>query len=257
MNGNKKIILIVIIVAIVAVLAVLVFKTINDNSNINPNPDGKESGDNIETNEDDGLAAKVKIETVKLHNTGDNSYIDCMYPEIRSFDDKEFEEYINNQIAINIMEYRDEIAYMIDDDTLDVTLYKYTADYDKYTWGDYLTLVVNQDYQTGGIRSNTWKDIYNIDASTERLIYLKDLFEPTVDYETAIVEEVMKQSDDIGYKILGGDGLKKLPTRQQFYIQGGELIIYFDPSEIAANEYGELSFKMPFKLNEDGFFEVN
>ena len=55
---------------------------------------------------------------------------------------------------------------------------------------------------------------------------------------------------------MGGDGLKKLPTKQKFYIRDGNLILYFDPSEVAANKYGALEFEMPFEIDAEGFFEV-
>ena len=55
---------------------------------------------------------------------------------------------------------------------------------------------------------------------------------------------------------MGGDGLQKLPTKQKFYIRDGNLILYFDPSEVAANKYGALEFEMPFEIDSEGYFEV-
>ena len=41
-------------------------------------------------------------------------------------------------------------------------LYNFVTSYDKYTCKNYLSLVIDQSYQTGGIRSEKWKDIYII-----------------------------------------------------------------------------------------------
>lgn len=250
----KKTLIIVAVAVVCVIIGVVGYNLIfNGNNGIKPPINIENSGD---VAQNDGLAAKAKVVAVTVKNKTDNISIDNTYPTINSFNNKEFENSINKEIANNITSYREEINYMVDDLTPDLKLYKYIATYDKYTWGDYLTLVVNQDYQTGGIRSNKWKDIYNINVRTERLIYLADLFDATTDYETAIIEEINKQANLKGYELLAGDGLKKLPTKQKFYIQNGKLFIYFDPSEVAATAYGELSFEMPFTLDSNGYFQI-
>ncbi len=249
----KKIIIILIAIIVVVGGIVMFAKLGNGSDVVGPTGDTVESGSTLE----EGLAAKVKVESVQARNATDQISVQCVYPKITSFENKEFENYINRLIANNVSEYRSEINSMVDDLTPDVKFYRYTADYTKDTWGNYLTLIINQDYQTGGIRSDTWKEIYNIDVSTERIIYLDDIFAATTDYESAIIAEVTKQAAEKNYKLMGGDGLTRLPTKQKFYIKDGKLFIYFDPSEIAAATYGALEFEMPFTLNSDGNFDVN
>ena len=251
----KKALIIAGVVVVCTIIGIVGYNLIFDSQGVKPPITvGGESGDNISGS--DGLAAKAKVVPVTVRNKTDNISIENVYPTITSFKNKEFENSINKQIANNISAYRAEINYMVDDLTPEVKLYKYVTDYDKYTWGDYLTLVVNQDYQTGGIRSNKWKDIYNINVKTERLVYLDDLFDATTEYEDAIVAEITKQADAKGYKLMGGDGITKLTTKQKFYIQDGKLVIYFDPSEIAGATYGELTFEMPFTMGSDGYFQI-
>ncbi len=251
---KKAVLIIFALAAVIGVSLFLFLKPGNNSNPVGPNINNENSGDVL--SEDEGRAAKVVVEAIPVKNKTDNIDVECTYPAIRSFSNKEFENNINKQIATNINEYRTEINYVVDDLTPEINLYKYRASYEKFTWGDYLTLVVSQDYQTGGIRSNTWKDIYNINVLTERIIYLSDLFEATTDYESAIIYEVTKQAEDKGYKLMGGDGLKKIPTYQKFYIKDGTLFIYFDPSEVAGAVYGALEFEMPFTLNSKGYFEV-
>ena len=251
----KKTLIIIAVALGCIIIGFLGYKMIFNSPNVNPPIDiGGNSGEVLNGN--DGLAAKAKVVAVTVRNRTDNISVENIYPTITSFKNKEFENSINKQIADNISAYRAEMSYMVDDLTPDIKLYKYVTSYDKYTYGDYLTLVVNQDYQTGGIRSNKWKDIYNINVRTERLIYLSDLFDATTDYESAIVEEITKQANAKGYELMGGDGISKLPTKQKFYIQDGKLIIYFDPSEVAGATYGELTFEMPFELNSNGYFQI-
>lgn len=255
----KKAVIVVIIIALLGALGFVGYKTFNNQPIIDENKSGEGGiiSGNDEHNHDDNLASKVRVEAVNVRNITDNIVINNVYPTITSFSNKEFENSINKQIANNIAEYRAEINNIVDDITPEVKLYKYVTSYKKFTWGNYLTLVVEQDYQTGGIRSNSWKDIYNIDVSRERIVYLEDLFEATVDFEKEIIDEVTRQAGLKNIKLMGGDGLTKLPTKQKFYIQDGKLFIYFDPSEVAGNIYGALEFEMPFELNENGYFKVN
>ena len=249
----KKIIAILAVVVVVAAVSIFGYKfiTSTDSPTIEPS-----SGDIVNVNENKNLAAATMIESVPVNNKADHINISNRYPAIRSFKSKEFENYINKTIAANIADYRNEINEMVDDYTLDVKQYSYITDFERYNWGNYLTLVIKHDYQTGGIRSNQWKEIYNIDVSTERIIYLEDIFRVTVDYEEAIINEITEQAASENVVLMGGEGLKKLPTKQKFYIRDGVLILYFDPSEVAANKYGALEFEMPFKIDADGYFEI-
>ena len=247
----KKIIAILALIVVVATGSILIYKNIGDNTG----DEQHGSGDIIVDNQKP-LAKNVIIESVPVNNKADHININNRYPSIKSFKSKEFESFINRTIAANIAEYRNEINEVVDDYTLDVKQYSYITDYERYNWGSYLTLIVKHDYQTGGIRSNTWKEIYNIDVSTERIIYLEDIFRATVDYEDAIIAEITKQAKERNVVLMGGDGLQKLPTKQKFYIRDGNLIMYFDPSEVAANKYGALEFEMPFEIDSEGYFVV-
>lgn len=248
-KGTKIVIILLLLLVIVAGVIALI-KIYGGNE---PPVIEIPSGD-VETREN--LAEKVSIKDNVVKNKTDNRYIDCVYPILTSLKDKEFENSINTEIALNIQEYRNEIEYIIDEQTEATEMYRYVTFYDRYNSGNYLSLVIDQDYQTGGIRSNKWKDIYNINAKTERLFYLNELFEPGVDFQTAIIEEIEKQAEAKNYELMGGNGLTKLPTKQKFYIKDDVLVIYFDPSEAAATVFGELHFEMPFKMNEEGIFEI-
>lgn len=247
----KKTVIIIAIVILVCGVIFAVYKVMNHG---NQPPVGPiESGD--VTKEPD-LAELTVIRSIPVQNKTDNSNINAVYPCITSFKNKNFENYVNNLMASSILGYTNEINSLIDDLTPDVKLYKYVTSYKKYTCGNYLTLVIDQDYQTGGIRSDTWKDVYNIDVLSERLITLADLFEVGVDFEPAIISEITEQAKSRNIILQGGEGLKKLPTKQKFYIQDGKLIIYFDPSEVAATVFGALEFEMPYTMNEKGYFEI-
>lgn len=199
---------------------------------------------------------KFEVSDIILENHSINKEILCHYPQIISLEDYEFARYINNEIAKNIQGYITEIEYLVDESTLPDELYKYIVTYDKYIGDKYVSLIINQTYETGGVRSNKWKDIYNIDLEKEQIIYLSNLFNQNVDYEKNIIEEINKQSKDKNIIIMNGNDLKNLSEKQKFYIKDDKLIIYFDPFEIASSKYGALEFEMPFRLNQEGYFEI-
>lgn len=251
---NKKSKMILIICIIIVVLGVGGYLTYNS-MHKEPTPPIIDipSGD-IKT--PDAKADSIVVQDVKVENYTDNRYINCVYPKITNLTDKEFENYINKQIATNINEYRSEIEYIVDDETLPTEMYRYVTTYSRYNCDKYLSLVIDQDYQTGGIRSNKWKDIYNINVETQRIFYLEELFEAGAKYEEAIIAEITKQAEAKNMELVGGNGLTKLPKKQKFYIKDNKLIVYFDPSEISATAFGEQHFEMPFTMNEKGFFEI-
>lgn len=253
MNKNFK--LIIILIVLILLVAGGVFFLMQDSEIDVPNIP-VESGD--KTPGTTRNPKDIVVQDVKVENVTDNRYVSCLYPRVVSLTDGEFQNYINTQIATNINEYRAEIEYIIDEETKPTEIYRYVTKYDRYNAKiKYLSLVIDQDYQTGGIRSNKWKDIYNINVETERIVYLNDLFDAGVKYEEAIIAEIEKQAATKNYEMMGGNGLTKLSTKQKFYIKDDKLIIYFDPSEAAAAVFGELHFEMPFTLNENGFFEIN
>ena len=217
------------------------------------------------------LADEVVVETGTYKVTTDHKFIDCEYPKIKSFKNASKMKYINDLIVEDINQYRDEIDVMLEDEiSLLLTesgeeeskikptdRYRYVVSYEKFTFDKYLFLVVSQEYNSGGIRSVKFKDIYSIDVTTETIVELSEMFEPGVHFESAIIAEIQKQAVGRNIELMGGNGIKSLKKSQKFYIKDSKLIIYFAPAEVAANVYGELSFEMPFTLKANGTFEIN
>lgn len=254
MNKNIKIVLIsVVLIAICSTGGFFLYKNISGRGEL-PVESG-DTGSDEPIREEGMLAKDIVVQEVKVENYTDNRYIYCIYPKIINMNSKEFENFINKQIATNINEYRNEIEYIVDDETLPTAMYKYVTSYSRYNSFKYLSLVIDQDYQTGGIRSNKWKDIYNINAETSRIFYLEELFEPGIKYEESIIAEIKKQAEAKNIELVGVNNT--LSKKQKFYIKDSKLVIYYDPSEVAATAFGELHFEMPFIMNEKGYFELS
>ncbi len=205
-------------------------------------------------------ADDILVETVKYENKTDNMDIKCEYPRIKSFKNASFQNSVNSEIAKHSLDQVNEIKNVIEDDTDDLKpemFIRYSCNFERFNYGKYLFLVVSHDYESGGIRSNKWKDIYSINVETERIVYLSEMFEVGVKYEQAIISEITKQAAERDIELMGGNGIEKLSQKQSFYInEEGKLVVYFQPSFVAATVYGEVSFVMPFTLNSQGYFEI-
>ena len=128
----KKIIKIVIIILVVAAIGAVAWICMDRDDGpdlpiINPPESGEKTG-----------AWDVTVQDVVVENKTDNRYVNCVYPKITSLNNKEFQNYINTQIAKNINEYRSEIEYIIDDETKPTEMYTYITKYDKYVSNKYL-----------------------------------------------------------------------------------------------------------------------
>lgn len=86
---------------------------------------------------------------------------------------------------------------------------------------------------------------YNYDLLTGNTIQLKDIFNPGVDYIKVI-------TDYVRYKINQNQDLYLenveffITDDQAFYLDDDGLIVYFDPGQIAREEFGTSKFKLSF-----------
>ncbi len=251
----KKLIVLLVCIIVLGVLGFGAYYLWQNRGSTTIIDENKSSGDDI-IEQDQGLAASTIVKGIEIRerSLSDHRNIDILYPSIQSFKNQTFQNGINSEITSVIQDYRSEISTVIDSETPSGDVYTYIVSYEKYTYGDYLSLIVSNKYNTGGIRSNEWKDTYNIDVRKERKMVLADLFAPNVDYKKEILGEIKAQAQKNNYELMNGKGLSNLSEKQKFYIKDSKLVIYFDPAEIAPATYGALQFEMPFTLGEDGLF---
>lgn len=202
-------------------------------------------------------AENIVVNPYNITNSSKNRDVRTSIPKLMNLSDSRFQEYMNKKMLQTVIDYQNEIETMIDSDTPAETLYKYVVSYETQANDIYLSMIVSNDYQTGGMRSNSWKDTYTIDVTegANKEIFLKDLFDAEINYKEEILTEINSQAETKGYELVGGNGLSNLPDTQKFYIKDKKLVVYFDPAAIAPYVYGELHFEMPFEY-KDGKFNV-
>ena len=210
------------------------------------------------------MAKDIEIREEPQLNRSTRMVIDTKKPRILNLGNFENQELINQKISDAVKPYISEINMMTEglttreenDNIMDTKQYEYIVTYDRYNNDIYLSLVLNQninislaDIYEGGLRSNKWKDTYNVNCDTSTQVYLKDIC-GFANYKAEILDEVNKLAKQRNIKLVGGSELTELSDTQRFYIKDGKLIVYFEPASIAPYLNGELEFEMPFTFDE-------
>ena len=114
---------------------------------------------------------------------------------------------------------------------------------------DILSLYVDYYQYTGGAHGMTARLGYNIDLKTGKLLPLAELFKPGYDYKTVIDKEINRQIALDPETYFEGDmGFQGIGKEQNYYLEGENLVIYFNQYEIAPYAAGIREFKIPLKL---------
>lgn len=211
---------------------------------------GDMSGEIVELTE----AEKIEITTVLTKTNTQRRDVNVQMPAFMDLSNYSFQESINKEIADSINPYINEVAIVADESLPSTSRYKYTVEYERYNNDKFISLVLSQNYSTGGLRSNAWKDTYTIDVVKNKKLSLEDICSSD-DYKKIIVAEINKQAKAKNLNLVAGNGLSDIPDSQRYYIKDERLFIYFEPASIAPYLDGEMIFEMPYKF-ENGKFIV-
>jgi len=106
----------------------------------------------------------------------------------------------------------------------------------------------------GGAHGMTTRTSYTIDKEKESLITLKDLFVQGYQYSDVInkkiKEDISKNPDNY---FDSGKEFKGISENQSFYIEGDNLVIYYQLYDIAPYVFGIPEFKIPLKLFDENY----
>ena len=121
---------------------------------------------------------------------------------------------------------------------------------------DKILLSLYNDYYEylGGAHGMTTRTSYTIDKEKESLITLKDLFVQGYQYSDVInkkiKEDISKNPDNY---FDSGKEFKGISENQSFYIEGDNLVIYYQLYDIAPYVFGIPEFKIPLKLFDENY----
>lgn len=209
---------------------------------------------------------QITINTIPRENQSTNLHVDTKRPMFVNLPNSIRNDEINNEIINSINPYIDEILMVSEnstemrskDNVIDTKVFEYYVDYDRYNNDEFVSLLVNQDIRisiggsaSGGLRSNKWIDTYVINAKTSEKVKLGDICHNIPNYKAEIKDEITSQAKARNIPI----GLLNISDDQKFYIKDRKLVIYFEPAAIAPFLDGELTFEMPFRLEDGQFYK--
>ena len=245
----KRIVIVLLIIIIVTFIGFGIYFAVNQDEEP-PIISGDSSGEIIEPT----ASEKTEITTVLTKTNTQRRDVNVQMPAFMNLNNYSFQETINKEIADSINPYINEIAIVADESLPSTSRYKYTVEYERYNNDDYVSIVLSQNYSTGGLRSNAWKDTYTVDVVRNKKLTLEDICSSD-DYKEKIVNEINKQAGSKKLNLVAGNGLSDIPDTQRYFRMEGKLYIYFEPASIAPYLDGEMIFEMPYKF-ADGKFIV-
>ncbi len=193
-------------------------------------------------------SSEKEIEIVEKFVSYEDSkrQVNICIPQFQNMDEA-LEEKINQKIYEEINEQSVYAQMTAGREEEEIGLFVYEATYSRFDVQNYISIVVNQYIHLGEGRPRIQKKCYVVDIQKNQIVSLMDVVAPLYEgqnYKAVLVEEINKQASNQGIELIGGNGLTKLSDTQPFYIKDGNIIVYFEASEIAAAAVGELEFKV-------------
>lgn len=197
----------------------------------------------------------ISISSNEIKSKSDLIDIDLKIPVIQGIKDKKFQAKLNKAYYAEAIGFRDEILKEAQDFKKYAELHNipyrpfsayvtYKVPYNK----DGILSIVTYYYRyTGGAHGGTSVKSQNIDTNTQKLLLLKDLFKKDTDYKNIINKEILRQIN-LNEGNYFKNSFKGISENQPYYLQNGDLVIYFQQYEIAPYAFGIPEFRIPLSL---------
>lgn len=189
---------------------------------------------------------------------------DIRIPQLSKLKDEKIQKQLNDILQKQGKEFgeklkKDGMAYVEESKILDFPLIDYAANtnYKVHNLNSkFLSLTIVYHAYTGGAHGNYNVTPYNYDLTTGKEVSLKNLFKEGFDYKKIINTEIKKQITALNKDNYSIQGFESISEKQPFYIEGDNLVIYFQPYEIAPYAMGTPKFKIPVSSFENNFVSV-
>lgn len=201
----------------------------------------------------------MEVETKEISEDNDLVEVRLKIPKITKAKDKETEEKFNKLIEDKVLELKNQVA---DQAKSDYETYKkegfefhkyevYSEFKVTYNKNNFLSIPLRTYYYTGGAHGLTIQYGYNFDFNKGTEVSLKNFFKEGFDYKGIINKEIRKQiqeKKDEYYPELKFDSIE---DNQTYYIDGENLVVFYQQYEIAPYSSGIREFKIPLKDFKD------
>lgn len=201
----------------------------------------------------------VKVSSKEIKTRSDTFDVDIRIPQIRGLKDQQLENEINKDIMEDAQEEKRELEKEAKEEAKEYKRkgrefrpYSIKGDYKvKQNKNNILSLYMTYLKYTGGAHPVTEPESLNLNIKTGKKLKLKDFFKPNQDYKKVLEREILaqiKKEKDRFYD----DAAEKVKSEiydddLDFYVEDGNLVIYFEEYEIAPHSSGIPKFKVPIQ----------
>lgn len=193
----------------------------------------------------------ISISTKEISYNNNYIGVDLNIPLLNGLKDKNIQNKINTDILNYFCELKNKAEDSAKSDMKNNILfmpYIVQTNYDvHYTTASFLSLTIMYYEYTGGAHGISYKTPYNLNLNTGKNITLEKLFKPSTNYISLINKEIQFQIDKKN-SVPGAIPItefKSISNDQPFYIDGTNLVIYFQPYELGAYALGIQEFPIP------------
>ncbi|MFD3158597.1 PdaC/SigV domain-containing protein [Haloimpatiens sp. FM7330] len=210
--------------------------------------------------QDRKAAVQIKTKEIKVKNK--NIEVDLKIPVISGLKDTKIQSSINDKFQKQAVEFKEQLEQWAKEAAEDAKKYKYAmhqyqcnTTFDvHYNKNNILSLSIAYYEYTGGAHGSYERKSYNIDLNTGKEATLKDFFNEQENYKKIINEKIKKEmlkDKDTYYEEIANN-FRGIKWNQPFYIEDGNIVVYFGLYEITAYAAGIPEFKIPFSQFQEG-----
>ena len=200
-------------------------------------------------------AKALEIISLPVEKTEKDLYqIEAEIPILMELNRKNIQEEYNDLFRDNIMtfiEYTIEMARQRQRDFAEAEFTRREfvgrVDFDLKNSSQILSIKFNYYQYTGGAHGNPYSLSYNIDLATGRDLKLVDFLERenmTLTEVEEIIKSKIKKDRDLYFQ--DDYGFQSLAEDQWYYLNNGQLVLYFQPYAIAPYSTGMPEFKIEY-----------
>lgn len=191
----------------------------------------------------------VAVETATISQKTDIISVTLRIPVFTGLGDGTAQEQLNSSIRQNALDFAAKIEELAREAKEEEWFrpYEVVVDYEvRYLSDEVVSLLISYYQYTGGAHGLTPVEGLTVDARTGRKLALQDLFQPGTDYRAVISTEIARQFDarrgdffpDARDTALDFD-------ENDFYVEGGDIVIFFQQYDIAPYAAGHPEFRIP------------
>ncbi len=200
-------------------------------------------------------AAALEIISIPVEKTEEELYqIDAEIPILMDLNHKDIPEKYNDLFRDNIMnfiEYTIEMARQSQRDFAEAEFprreFVGRVDFELKNSSEILSIKFNYYQYTGGAHGNPYSLSYNIDLATGEDLKLADFLERkkmTLTEVEEFIKSEIKNDPDLYFQ--ADYGFQSLAKDQCYYLEKGELVVYFQPYAIAPYSTGMPEFRIEY-----------